>query len=485
MSERFKNKVLISEGNFSSSFLAYDKKLEKNVFIKVFPKENRIIAEEEFRFLSKVRYKTPHVYELLADEGGEKLVLVEEFISGKNLKDIIDEVGKLPLPIALFITEEILRFLNFINSMGLYHGDISAENILISFDGKVYVADPAPSPDIATPDYFPDHNMEKSIKVDMFALSVLICEMILGLPPEKIKKSVLGKDTKGKLIFLSKLPEKLKKAVQNALYMKYMSPADFLREIIEFSAREGIAVFEGELAHFLREKEFKWEYIRKEKKISIVGGRTFRFLALLSLITAVSSFTFYILSGKVEEKKTGEVAIYKNQEVNGNQSKLERKRKLRVEEQEVKKEGKKEGKREEAGEEGKWDKKKEIKEKERKRVAELKTEKKLPPKDSRLGRRHAYKKASVAKQKVARREKIVGDAGLLSLNSFPFSKVFINGRFVDYTPITKLKLGAGRYKVELVSEDGKRKVFSVQIKEGREIKIFVNLLSGRVERTVE
>ncbi len=473
--ERFKNKVLISEGNFSSSFLAYDEKLGRNVFIKVFPKENRGMAEGEFMFLSKVRYKTPHVYELLSNEDGEKFVLVEEFISGKNLRDIMDEVGKLPLPVALFIAEEVLRFLNFINSMGLYHGDISAENIIISFDGTVYVVDPAPFPDIATPEYFPEHTTEKNIKVDMFAVSVLMCEMILGLPPEEIKKKVLDGEGGKKLSLLSDLPEKLRTSIQNALYMKYLSPSEFLRDLIEFSTEERLSVFEGELSRFLREKEFKWEYKRKEREKTFIGRKTLRFFALLvSLIAIASSLTLYVLSG-MEEKKQGEIAYYsesKKGEIEREKSKDER-RKLHLREEKKTGEEKKKNMGVEKTKKEEDKKDREIEEKE-----SVATRNNL-----RRTRKKAVQKTTTRKQKVQQTKKtIVDNTGLLSLNSFPFSKVFINGKFVDYTPITRMRIGAGRYKVELISEDGKRKTFSLQIEKGKEVKIFVNLLSGRIEK---
>jgi serine/threonine protein kinase len=87
------------------------------------------------------------VHDLAADEGG-RLFLVMELVDGIDLATLL-LTGALPLPVALFITCEILRGLGHAHELpasddlvrGLVHRDVSPQNMLIGWDGAVKVSD--------------------------------------------------------------------------------------------------------------------------------------------------------------------------------------------------------------------------------------------------------------------------------------------------------------------------------------------------------
>ena len=68
-------------------------------------------------------------------------VIVQEYVSGENLKQILDRTTKLDPSIALLITRQVAVALAKAHSQDLVHRDIKPENILISTDSMVKVAD--------------------------------------------------------------------------------------------------------------------------------------------------------------------------------------------------------------------------------------------------------------------------------------------------------------------------------------------------------
>jgi serine/threonine-protein kinase len=81
------------------------------------------------------------------DEAGG-LFLVMEYVDGIDLDGLV-RTGLLPLPVALFVTGEILRGLAYAHELprpedgllGLVHRDVSPQNVLLSWDGAVQVSD--------------------------------------------------------------------------------------------------------------------------------------------------------------------------------------------------------------------------------------------------------------------------------------------------------------------------------------------------------
>lgn len=83
------------------------------------------------------------VLDLDRDEAG-RLFLVMELVDGIDLASLLC-TGTLPLPVALFVTCEILRGLGHAHGApaagGLVHRDVSPQNMLIGWDGAVKVSD--------------------------------------------------------------------------------------------------------------------------------------------------------------------------------------------------------------------------------------------------------------------------------------------------------------------------------------------------------
>ena len=64
----------------------------------------------------------------------------------------------------------------------------------------------------------------------------------------------------------------------------------------------------------------------------------------------------------------------------------------------------------------------------------------------------------------------VGGEGLLSVSSTPRAQVMVDGAYVRFTPLFQHSVTAGQHTVVLVTEDGRRKSFRVDVAEGRELR---------------
>ena len=86
---------------------------------------------------------THHNIVNLTDVGmdGDNRFLVMEFVSGKTLKQIIQEKGRLSSRTATQITIRILSALQHAHENGIIHRDIKPQNILVNTEGHVKVAD--------------------------------------------------------------------------------------------------------------------------------------------------------------------------------------------------------------------------------------------------------------------------------------------------------------------------------------------------------
>jgi len=123
-----------------------------------------------------------------------------EYVDGKSLKDILNQVKFIPQEIALGIVLEIGKGLGYAHQKGIVHRDIKPANILIGYDGIVKIADfgLAQAQDlttitvtgaiVGTPAYMsPEQAAGKKVdnRSDIFSLGVVFYEMLTGVKPFK------------------------------------------------------------------------------------------------------------------------------------------------------------------------------------------------------------------------------------------------------------------------------------------------------------
>ncbi|XP_059811695.1 mitogen-activated protein kinase kinase kinase 14 [Hypanus sabinus] len=73
---------------------------------------------------------------------GEMITLFMQYIQGGSVAQLIENRGPLPEAVALYYTSHVLEALEHLHSLGIIHGDVKADNVLISHDGReVYLCD--------------------------------------------------------------------------------------------------------------------------------------------------------------------------------------------------------------------------------------------------------------------------------------------------------------------------------------------------------
>src|ERR1041384_1428517 len=88
-----------------------------------------------------------HVFDVVRDDDGQPL-LVLEYVDGIHLGKLI-ESGPVPISVVMFLATEILNGLGYAHHLpvsgtlvqGVVHRDLSPDNILLSWDGAVKIAD--------------------------------------------------------------------------------------------------------------------------------------------------------------------------------------------------------------------------------------------------------------------------------------------------------------------------------------------------------
>lgn len=152
---RYRVNRLIARGGTSSVYLGSDRRLDRDVAIKIMDpqlnRDRRFVERFELEARSAAKLHHPHVVAVhdqgvhtgLSDRGErtEYVYLVMEFVTGGTLRDLLDERGALGPALALSVADPVLAALGAAHVAGLVHRDIKPENVLIGSDGVVKVAD--------------------------------------------------------------------------------------------------------------------------------------------------------------------------------------------------------------------------------------------------------------------------------------------------------------------------------------------------------
>ena len=136
----------IGSGGMADVYKARDHKLNRFVAVKVLKPEYR----EDKAFLSKFRVEAQaaaglshanivNVYDVGEDRGVNFIVM--ELVEGITLKAYIAKKGKLSVREATSIALQVCAGLESAHNNGIIHRDVKPQNIIISKDGKVKVAD--------------------------------------------------------------------------------------------------------------------------------------------------------------------------------------------------------------------------------------------------------------------------------------------------------------------------------------------------------
>lgn len=203
MKQKYKIKEVIATGGMATIYKAEQVSLSRTVIIKKLhphlASDNDLVKrfEREAKTLGKLNHKNiVEIIDYYKSKGDYYIVL--EYVEGKSLKELVNELGALPLDIANFIVYEIASGLKVAHTHGILHRDIKPANIMVSNEGTVKISDfglalslesadlTEPGATIGTPAYLPPElikGKKASPRSDFYSLGILYYEILTGENP--------------------------------------------------------------------------------------------------------------------------------------------------------------------------------------------------------------------------------------------------------------------------------------------------------------
>jgi serine/threonine protein kinase/Flp pilus assembly protein TadD len=249
----------IGAGGMGEVYLAKDKKLDRNVAVKILNEEFSQDASNLNRFIreAKATSRLNHPNILVVHEIGQQEntnYIVSEFINGKTLREVIKE-KRLKLSEVLDISIPIADALCTAHSSNIIHRDIKPENIMVRPDGVVKVLDfglakvvqqkdrsnfgleestvqlshTAKDVIMGTVSYMsPEQARAQRVdaRTDIFSFGIMLYEMLTGQQPftgetfSHTIVAILEKEPPPLSQFISSFPPEIERIIKNCLAKK-------------------------------------------------------------------------------------------------------------------------------------------------------------------------------------------------------------------------------------------------------------------------
>jgi serine/threonine-protein kinase len=210
LNDRYRLHEIVGEGGMAVVWRAYDQLLERDVAVKIL--REQYAADPDFleRFRSEARAAASlndpgvvAVYDVGEDRGRHYLVM--EYVPGSDLKAVIREQAPLSPKRAVEIGAAVAHAVSAAHEHGMVHRDVKPQNVLISPDGRMKVADfgiaravaatgtTAPGVVLGTVHYISPEQAAGQPALptsDVYSLGVLLYEMLTGKLPHDADSSV-------------------------------------------------------------------------------------------------------------------------------------------------------------------------------------------------------------------------------------------------------------------------------------------------------
>ena len=263
LSERYAIERELGAGGMAVVYLAHDRKLDRDVALKVLrPELGAVLGAERFLTEIKISARLDHPHILTLIDSGDAdgmLYYVLPYVRGETLRDKLRRDHQLGLDEALAITKQVGSALDYAHRQGLVHRDIKPENILLQegeamltdFGIALAVTEAAGSRltqtglSLGTPQYMSPEQATGDRGVDarsdVYSLASVLYEMLAGEPPVSggsaqamIAKLMTEKPTRLRIL-RDTLPEFVDEAVAKALAKtpadRFASAGEFIRAL--------------------------------------------------------------------------------------------------------------------------------------------------------------------------------------------------------------------------------------------------------------
>ncbi len=245
LNDRYRLIEQIGAGGMAVLYKAQDLELGRMVAVKVL--RPSLVSDPEFliRFKREARAAAnlshPNIVTVhdVGQDGPSTHYIVMEYVPGQNLKQILRAHGAFEVDAALAIIIEVCKGVGYAHRAGLVHCDIKPQNILVTPDNSIKVADfgiaraltgtqPEETPDVVwgSPHYFSPEQAAGEPPTpasDVYSIGVVLFELLTGQLPfvgadyRELALAHLKQEPPSILSIQPTLPEELDRIIRKVL----------------------------------------------------------------------------------------------------------------------------------------------------------------------------------------------------------------------------------------------------------------------------
>jgi serine/threonine protein kinase len=248
---------IIDRGGWSIVYKGIHKSLDMPVAIKMLKHTMAMNPDfsckfrNEARTIARLRHDNiVRVYDI--EELHGTVFTIMEYLEGVSLRNLLDKIPRLPLPVLLDILLQVCAGLNYAHEQGFIHRDIKPANILIQPDGRAKILDFGLACCPGTIDFClpgtvyymsPEQIEGESVdeRTDIYSLGIVAYEMITGQrpypenDPVKLMDLHVQEDVPDPRLLVPDLPEALhyfiKRATQRNPSARFKTVWEILRDL--------------------------------------------------------------------------------------------------------------------------------------------------------------------------------------------------------------------------------------------------------------
>lgn len=292
----FEIKELIATGGMAAIYKAIQLSLDRIVAIKILhghlaqDKDFIVRFEREAKAAANLQHENiVNIIDFGRDE--EVYFIAMEYVEGKSLKEILNQIKFVPQEVALSIAIEISKGLDYAHQKGIVHRDVKPANILIGNDGTVKIADfgLAQAQDltsitvtgsiVGTPAYMsPEQAAGKKVDIrsDIFSLGVVIYEMLTGIKPfrgdnyssviHEILTIAPPKPVEANPLVSKEISSIIERMLEKDPDKRYQQCNDVISEISNYLRRNRIEIQRKEIGDFIATPARNFQNLLQKRK---------------------------------------------------------------------------------------------------------------------------------------------------------------------------------------------------------------------------